>query len=353
MPELQTILEQAGQAPVTLTAPGDDSRLLVLPRSGRVLGLFAVDSAENFLWTNGALATPASARAYFAGSGWLNPGGDRTWLAPELELFIGDPQRVFETYAVQRELDPGNWTLAAASGTDIRLTNTACLQLHRSRSQAGVRLTKTIRTAPDPLAVTPLATAGLLYAGYAQETTLVVEGVAAPAARLGIWNLLQLPPPGTMLIPTRSLATPQVVFGTTSAGELLAEPALVRWHMTGPGTDAKVSLKAAPLTGRAGYLRQRAQPDSWDLVVRDFTVDPAGDYVDALWWPPYETGWAFQACRVAAGTERFNELEYHVPAVAGGVCRDESRVWAYRGPREAILAAARELLGLEPPLLVQ
>lgn len=40
------------------------------------------------------------------------------------------------------------------------------------------------------------------------------------AARLGIWNLLQLPSPGTMLISTRTATTPQKVFGAFAEGEL-------------------------------------------------------------------------------------------------------------------------------------
>lgn len=75
-----------------------------------------------------------------------------------------------------------------------------------------------------------------------------------------------------------------------------------------------------------------------DLVAREFAVDPDGEYVDALWTPPHETGWAFQACCVRNGRERFRELEYHAPA---GCRRDESRVWGFRGP------AARRLRKLD------
>ena len=62
--------------------------MLVLPYGGSVLGLFASGSQENFYWTNSALNTTASARKFYAGDQWHNSGGDRTWLAPEADLFF-------------------------------------------------------------------------------------------------------------------------------------------------------------------------------------------------------------------------------------------------------------------------
>ncbi|MEI8080191.1 MAG: hypothetical protein WCH61_11260, partial [bacterium] len=101
----------------------------------------------------------------------------------------------------------------------------------------------------------------------------------------------------------------------------------------------------------AGHLCPAAAADSWNLVVRQFTVAPAGDYVDALWTDPNDTGWVFQACCVRSGAERFNELEYHAPAVRAEAGRnratEESQLWAFRGPAAAIVEAARLLLGAE------
>ena len=285
----------------------------LLPSSGRVIGLYPEGSDENFLWTN----TGAS-------GAWPNPGGDRTWLAPEIELFASDINRVLETYRVPAELDPGHWQL---NGGD-RLVNSTRLRLHRSGRDAAVRLEKEILPAANPL-----PDAKLQYAGYTQITRLVTD------APLGIWNLLQLPAPGTMLVATRGAVQPQTVFGEIDGNELVSEPALLRWRMA-DGGDAKISLLAADFTGRAAHLYQRGA-DCWDLVVRDVTVEPAGEYVDALWTPPYRRGWAFQACRVRSLAGGFNELEYHAPVTAK---TDQSRVWAFRGPRVAIEEAAARLL---------
>jgi len=344
MNDLIRNLTQAGKVPVPLAFP-DGSRLLVLPESGRMLGLFMPGTDENVLWTNPALATAESATAYFARRGWLNPGGDRTWLAPEIELFIGDMKRVPETYAVQSALDPGQWKLGAATAAEVSLVNETRVHLHRQNRDVGVRLAKTYSVAPNPLR----DVAGLQYVGYTLATTLEVEPQPGVPTRLGLWNLLQLPSPGTMLIPTRAPARPHVVFGALAADEFTVTPGLVRWNMAPPGGDAKISLKPQPLTGLVGYRRASDTPGMQDLVVRFFSVGNERDYVDALWESPHEAGWAFQACCVRSGAECFNELEYHAPAVAArsgeAVIRDESRVWAFRGPKESVARAARQLLG--------
>jgi hypothetical protein len=343
-------LNRAGKPPIPLSLP-DGTRLLILPFGGRLLGLFPPESDESFLWSNPALATPDSASAWLARAGWPNPGGDRTWLAPEIELFIADLGRIAETYAVPPALDPGNWALTSADAWCVSLACEARLHLHRSGRDVAVSLAKSFAAAPNPLHGTPLADAGVQYAGYTQVTRLEIEPRHDAAVRLGVWSLLQLPQPGVMLIPTREPTVPQVVFGTLSPDELSVEPRFVRWEMGETGADAKIALQAPGLTGRAGYLHPTPQPGAHDLIVREFAVHLGGDYVDALWEPPHQTGWAFQACCVRTGAARFSELEYHgraaSSATGANVSRDESRVWAFRGPAEAVLEAARLLLPLD------
>jgi hypothetical protein len=349
MEKLVQALRAAGQSPAPVEFPGG-SRLLILPFGGRVVGLFAPSSAANFLWTNPALATAASARAYFGREGWPNCGGDRTWLAPEIELFIGDLAHPGQTYRVPPALDPGNWQLSDASGAPT-LTATAALCLHRTGRAVRVQLSKVLFPAANPLRDACLDGLSLEYAGYGQQVTLEVcpEPAGRPAG-IGLWNLLQLPQPGQMLVPTYYRATPQRVFGPVEAADVEVSPHLVRWPTAGTA-DRKIALKAGPLTGRAGYLSAGTVPGEWSLVVRQFEVNPSGEYVDALWEDPANRGWAFQACSVCGPTERFSELEYHVPAITaadiGSCCTDRSLVWAFRGSHDALAAVAAMLLGVE------
>ena len=343
-------LTRAGHPPAILNA-AEDAQILALPEYGRVLGLYAGESQENFFWTNPALVSAESAAEFFRRDGWLNPGGDRTWLAPEIELFIGDLARPGETYGVPAALDSGQWRREDGAHS-LRLRNESAVHLKHSDRTIHFTVAKDVRPAANPLRGMKL---GLSYAGYEQTTTLelaVDRNGNVPPAQLGVWNLLQLPKPGRMIVPTYRRAVPQTVFGDVPSADLeLADHAFI-WSMADTGKNAKISVKADVLTGRAGYLcRSQADGDLWSLVVRNFTVNPSGNYVDALWNNPADTGYAFQACAVNEGTETFNELEYHAPAAetADGRNRacDRSQVWAFRGHFEEISTAIHVLLGID------
>ena len=85
--QLIATLKAVGK-PAELHQTDDGTRILILPYGGRILGVFAPASEENFLWTNSALDNPETARAYYASDDWQNSGGDRTWLAPEVDFFF-------------------------------------------------------------------------------------------------------------------------------------------------------------------------------------------------------------------------------------------------------------------------
>ena len=107
--ELIATLKAVGK-PIELHETADGTRLLILPYGGRILGMFAPGSEENFLWTNSALNSVESARSYYASDDWQNSGGDRTWLSPEVDFFLPDPPLI-ENYFQPRQLDPGNYQL--------------------------------------------------------------------------------------------------------------------------------------------------------------------------------------------------------------------------------------------------
>jgi hypothetical protein len=113
--------------------------------------------------------------------------------------------------------------------------------------------------------------------------------------------------------------------------------------------EHKLGIRATALTGRAGYLHVTG--DEASLVIRNFTVNPSGEYVDVPWTETENFGFAFQACNVNSNLGAFSELEYHVPAIGSpeGSSRseDQSQLWAFRGPQPAIRSIAKRLLSSE------
>jgi hypothetical protein len=174
-----------------------------------------------------------------------------------------------------------------------------------------------------------------------------VDKPADPQAGVGIWNLLQLPPGGEMLVPLYSGATPQRCFGDIPAESLTIENHLLRVKVDFGGSH-KIALKAASVCGRAGYAYGHG--NRWALVIRNFFVNPSGEYIDVQRHDPDDYGYAFQMCRVDEPQYgSFCEMEYHAPAIGAFPdptrSEDTSQVWAFRGEREAIDAIAHKLLG--------
>ena len=347
---LANTLRQAG-CPTRVQCFHDGTRLLLLPLGGRVLGVYPPKSDLNFLWTHDALHSPKTARALYAETRWPNSGGDRTWLAPVPELFFADMEKLWETFREPVALDPGRYVCEKRGGL-LRLVNRATLRLYRSKTTAKVEIAKHFRTACNPLRYEPALGGVYEYAGYTSVISLrLLSDPAKVRSPLGLYQLLQLPPGGEMIIPTHSLTRPLVMFGTIPAGHLKSKPHVVIYRMASKKT-AKIALRAVHTTGRMGYVHQ-CETGRYDLVIRNFFVNPSGEYVD----PPFDNlkdfGYSIQACNVAEKTLGFfNELEHHAPAVGCGTGSvagtDVSQVWAFRGSRKVIGDISRLLLGYSP-----
>jgi hypothetical protein len=324
---------------------------LILPHGGRVLGLFPAGSDENFYWTHPALESAESASRFYAGSQWHNSGGERTWLAPEVDFFFPEFPRL-DRYWQPRQLDPGQWELSSEQGRP-RLVNRLSCTLARSKAEVDLEISKCIAPAPDPLHRPGDSPAGRAadYAGYVQTTSLKVLAIRGEdRGRVGLWNLIQMPPGGELLVPTYRRTEPRIIFGPVPAEELSVSDRLFRWRMC-PRGERKISLRAVGVCGRVGYCRPRGD-GRWELVVRNIVVNPSGRYVDAPWDDLADEGYAVQACSIDSDLGRFNELEYHVPAVEStrlpAACEDISQVWAYRGTAEQIESVVHCLLTPDP-----
>lgn len=345
--DIKKTLSAVGMDFESLESP-DGSIVLLLPHGGRVLGLFAPDDDKNFLWTHAALENVESARRFYESDVWHNSGGDRTWLAPEVDFFFPHYPKL-DQYWQQRELDPGRYESRSAKGT-VCLKNQAVLMLSRSQRPVELEITKLILPALNPLRYEAQAnSSGLKYAGYTLRTTLQLRGTdGQESAKVGLWNLLQMPHGGDLLIPTISRSEPKLYMGNIGPEDLLVGEHLIRYTMRASG-EHKLGIRAIAITGRIGYIYGSGVETS--LIIRNFTVNPSGEYVDVPWLEPANFGFAFQACNVNSHLGAFSELEYHVPAIVSGTegsrCEDESQVWAFRGPQTEVKSVAGRLLSSE------
>jgi len=330
----------------------DGTRLLILPYGGRILGVFAPGSEENFLWTNSVLNSAETARAYYASDDWQNSGGDRTWLAPEVDFFFPKyPNIDIAGYWQPRSLDPGNYELTK-SGRRVKLTNRLKIDAFRSKKRVELEIAKSVTAAPNPLRYdAAIRTLAVEYAGHTLLTSLsILDPNPDGAPLVGLWSLTQMPHRGELFIPTYCKADPRIYFGLvdTPDDELAMSDRLVRFKMRAAG-EHKIGIRAAATTGRVGYLYPTGS--RYALIVRNFYVNPSGEYADVPWTEPEDRGYSTQACSVNSRWGEFSEMEYHVPAIGGGTglrqIEDHSQLWAFRGSREDIKTIARALLSTE------
>ena len=196
---LTEILEGVGKHPESWQSP-DGTNVLVLPYGGRILGLFAPDDDSNFLWTNPALSSVSTAQEFYQSTEWHNSGGDRTWLAPEIDFFFPDYPNL-KRYRQQRKLDPGNY-IVVRHKDKLSWTNRAALTMSRSKREVEVEITKSLSPALNPLgSLDRTALSQVKYAGYTLHSSLQILS-SGQVPQIGLWHLLQLPHGGEILLPT-------------------------------------------------------------------------------------------------------------------------------------------------------
>ncbi len=322
--------------------------LLVMQRGGRILGLYTHDERDSLLWVNPNLYQPEKAHATLNDPWWPNTGGDRIWLGPEVDLNMTPEGQ----YAAPRPLDPGQYS-SSASDQQIRLDLSATVALYRSGAQCDVQLERHIGFVPNPLRYEKgLADAltHVRYVGYEQTTTLTLAQSSDDAAQVGLWDIVQLPTPGRMIVPTLghpNANAPWMPLIGDAAPSVTASSHGIEIEM-GAKSSFKLGVRTVNSIGRAGYVRPREDGQHM-LVVRNFAINPSGDYVDV---PPdpaasADFGYAFQCYNDNGNLGQFGELEYHAPAVSVRNPRhtDISQLWAFEGEAGAIQHISDALLG--------
>ena len=349
MNKLIASLTAAGHPPIQLYGKGGS--LLVLPYGGRTLGLYNRDG-HNFFWVNPNLDRVATAEAFFSEEGWKNSGGDRTWVAPEVELFISDIENPGETYQVPSSLDPGSYTVQHGVG-HVKLTNQASLVLNRQEKTCEVEVAKTIRMTENPLRYEKGMTSLLQsvdFVGYEQLTSLRFTSSEAPGIRLGIWNLVQVPAGGEIVVPTVRESVPKTYFGDVGPSHLRVNAESIRFRVDAKDSR-KIGVRAASAVGRMGYLRSIGDGKK-TLVVRNFFIAPSAEYVDVPWDDLDDFGYVIQCYNDNGDLGQFGEMEYHTPAIGEGTglgsYQDRGQVWAFLGDAQSIDETFWRLLGIDP-----
>lgn len=325
-------LTELGKTPLRL------GKLCVLPFSGRVMGLYPREGL-NVLWTHPALDLAASARTLLTGGGWTNLGGDRTWVSPEVELFIPDMARPMESYKVPSALDPADYRVVSQGASTAELETSVAVDFYRSgcRGELSLRKRVTELGAPD----FPLP-AGVSAAGYELACTLSAAGSLPESLRPAIWNLLQVPGGGEIVVPLKGPDAPLGFFGRQQYRQVGE-----RIHASVPVASSgyKFGVLADHCRGVMLYLNFAA-PQPY-MILRRFSVGSRDQYFDVPFNAVQQRGFV-QQVYIDDGTHGgFGEMEHHSTAMVPDQCSnvtDTCTTWAFAGSAEQLGLLAETFL---------
>ena len=332
MKNLFNSLKAVGQEPILL-----QDKLMILPFGGRIVGLYP-DRNNNVLWVNPELLSEKSAWAFFKTEGWLNIGGDRSWISPEVDTNIGDATRMAETYSVPKAMDPATYQLAKADEKSVQLETDMDLLFHRSSQGIKLKLSKQITILENPPVEVPQ---GVSAYGYDLNCTLKSASELSDGLRPGIWNIVQVPPNGEIILPVKEDAKPRAFIANPI---FTSEKNLITCQVKS-AESFKFSIRSRHCRGLMLYINTDTEPAI--MVMRKFKVYNEDVYADVPCDDPTDTGYVQQVYVDDGALGGFGELEYHSPACVAdkqNVVCDTSEVWGFSGPKKQIAAIKETIL---------
>lgn len=327
---------------------------IVSQHGGRVFGPFLTEDSESVFWTNDAFASPEAFGEFLRSGNW-NIGGDRMWIAPEIQYHVPDRDDFWGSVFWPEQVDPGTYTLQQPAPGQWLLSQDMTLQAYNLASgQKELHLERLIRPVEDPLrnvrAYAELLD-GVQYSGYEQVVTLS-EGKRDDIVSEA-WSLTQLNPGGVLVIP----ASPRVEY--TDYYEPVDDrlqtfhPGHVRLQITGD-RQYKVGYKAAHVLGRLAYFNHIDDgPDDRHayLIVRNFFNNPSAAYAEE---PDQKIGCRGHSIHVYnddGNAGGFGELECNAQTIGGETGRSSSTdqlvLWLYVGAPDKVKEIGLHLLGIE------
>jgi len=343
-------LKKAGLKYITLNI-SEESFIVITEHWGKIFGPFQGREDPGTLWISDRVRDAQEFMQMVDNNDWC-VGGDRIWLAPEVQYNI--PDRINwdadGAYSLPQQIDPGVYTLTRISGEEVRLVQSIETRLHNlAFGSKKLYLERIIRPALDPLRCVKEYTqlrGKVKYAGYTQE--IEIEDLSPDDARTEIWNLLQFYPGGVVVLPATSMIEYQDYYEPIDENYLRIDGKTVFLRFTGD-RKYKVGFQGAGFFGRVGYY-QKIQNNMSRLVIRNFFNNPSSAYVDEPAGTPGGTGDSVQFYNDDGGLGGFSEVEIQGLAIGGNTGRTVSRdvfdFWQYVGQEEDILTISDMLLGI-------
>jgi len=341
---------EAGGLPYAVLPLQNNVALIISRHGGRIFGPFLSPESESIFWMNKAFADPDSFRGYLDSGDW-NQGGDRVWIAPEIQYTIRDRTDFWGSYTFPEQMDPGQYTMDQPGPDQWRLSLDLDLQAFNLASgEKRLHLERTITRAADPLRNLSDHSAlmeGVIFAGYEQIVSISesrLDDIMSEA-----WSLIQLNPGGKLLIPASPRLEFTDYFQPVDEGLQTIYPDHVRLKITGD-RQYKIGYKAAHVYGRLAYFNQ-FDDDRAYLIVRNFFNNPSAPYAEEPPLIPGRSGHSIHVYNDDGKGGGFGEMECNAQTIGGATGRssstDQMILWLYAGATDKVKKLMPHLIGVE------
>jgi len=324
--------------------------IVISQRGGRIFGPFLTRESGSILWINRAFAEAGAFKSFLRSGNW-NLGGDRIWIAPEIQYHVPDRSDFWGSVFWPAQVDPGNYTLEQLGPGEWRLEQEMTLQAYNlALGQKELHLERRIRQVDDPLRNLgnyQALSAEVQFAGYEQVVTLserTRDDIVSEA-----WSLTQLNPGGHLVIPCSPRVEYTDYYKPIDGDLQTFHPNHVRLKITG-NRQYKVGYKAAHVFGRLAYHNHLADGRAY-LIVRNFFNNPSAPYTEEPDHTPGCRGHSIHVYNDAGNAGGFGELECNAQTIGGDTGRSSSTdqlvLWFYLGAPGKIKEIGLHLLGIE------
>jgi hypothetical protein len=323
--------------------------LVISEFGGRVFGPFLSPESESLFWLNDIFAGPGEFKT-FLGSGNWNLGGERFWIAPEIQYFVTDRTRYWATLKLSPQMDPGQNKLDQPGPGEWRLRQQVILEAHLASGQKTLQVERLIHQVEDPLRCLGNyreLVEEVTFAGYEQVASLAENERNEIMSEA--WNIVQLNPGGVLLIPATPYVEPSNYYEPVDDSLQTIQSHYVSLKITG-SRQYKVGYKAAYVFGRLAYFNHLDNDRAY-LIVRNFFNNPSAPYLEEPPHLPGQYGDSIHIYNDDGNFGGFGELECHGQAIGGMTGRssstDQTVLWLYVGAPDRVKKIVTYLLGIE------
>ncbi|MBN1352339.1 hypothetical protein JXJ21_23280 [candidate division KSB1 bacterium] len=319
----------------------DGSMLVVTPEYGaRIMAVSVAGlNGKNLLWAN----PKAFTQAYWTQSprDW-NIGGARSWIAPE-DLYYLDKE---DNWFVPAQMDPGTYQLVKVSGDTVICANEFKIK-SRKDADYHVKLVRQINMLGRPADLA----ASVKFTGFEFTHDLVNlsdKTIGTDLDYMGLWSLIQINPPGSMIIPINGDAPYDVppyrdYFNVFPPDRISQSNGLISVKIDGK-FRGKIGITPWAAKGAFCYL------SAGYMIIKEFPVDAEGKYLDHPWGKPSDYGDAVQMYNDDGNMGGFAEMECHAPAdiiAPNAKISHTSKVYFFVGENETLIKIAADWLGID------